>query len=346
MCRKGIPCVIAGQSARAADCAHHSRPKREGSGLILKPTRVAGLVGVACAAVLMQVVLHGREGSWYPLSTIIHRPQLADPAFGYRLLLPSLARAFEVLIPRATDHNAFIATQILVIAVMIYLCGMWTRLFLPRLGRPLGYLLATVMLVPTMNYWTFYDLAIVAFWSGCLLLLYYDRWLSYLIVFGFGVLNHENMLLLVPVAVLYGFGRLRLPRLLAFAFVQLFLYAGLRYAVIHGVHGAHPWDNHLRDNIFFWRSYSPRTLICGWLALVPWWLLAMRGWRYAPKLLRCGCIALPGLLLVAIVFGRIEETRLFDAFVPVTSGLIACWVREESRRWMESTAYSESVETM
>jgi hypothetical protein len=288
--------------------------------------KVAVPVGVACAASLVQAVLHGREGSWYVLSTMIHRPQLADPAFGYRLLLPSLARAIEFFLPRATDHNAFIATQILVIAVMIYLCGVWARLFLPGIGAPLGYLLATVMLIPTMNYWTFYDLAIVAFWSGCLLLLYHDRWLTYLIVFGFGVLNHENILLFVPVAVLYGLGRLRLPRLIVFALAQLVLYAGLRYMVIHTVHGARIWDNHLRDNIFFWRSYSLRTLTFGWMALVPWWLLALRGWRYAPKLLRCGCAALPGLLLVAIVFGRIEETRLFDAFIPVTTGLIACWL--------------------
>jgi hypothetical protein len=289
--------------------------------------KVAIPVGVACAATLVLAVLRGREGSWYLLSTMIHHPQLADPAFGYRLLLPSLARAIEFFFPWATDHNAFIATQILTIGVMIYLCGAWTRLFLPGLGAPLGYLLATVMLVPTMNYWTFYDLAIVAFWSGCLLLLYHDRWLTYLIVFGFGVLNHENILLLVPVAVLYGLGRLRLPRLIAFALVQLVLYAGLRYMVIHTVHGARVWDNHLRDNIFFWRTYSLRTLTFGWMALVPWWLLALRGWRYAPKLLRCGCAALPGLLLIAIVFGRVEETRLFDAFIPVTIGLIACWLK-------------------
>jgi hypothetical protein len=302
--------------------------------------KVAVPVGVACAATLVQAVLHGREGSWYPLSTIIHQPQLADPAFGYRLLLPSLARAIEFLVPRATDHNAFIATQILVIAIMIYLCGAWTRLFFPAYGRPLGYLLATVMLVPTMNYWTFYDLAIVAFWSGCLLLLYHDRWLTYLIVFGFGVLNHENMLLLVPVAVLYGLGRLRLPRLTAFALAQLVLYACLRYMVIHTVHGARAWDNHLRDNIFFWRSYSLRTLTFGWMTLVPWWLLALRGWRYAPKLLRCGCAALPGLLLIAIVFGRIEETRLFDAFIPVTIGLIACWLKSLNANTQSSRSCS------
>lgn len=308
-----------------------------------KAKRVAGLVGAACAATLVQVVLHGREGPWYPLSTIIHQPQLADPAFGYRLLLPMLARALEFLVPRATDHNAFIATQILVIAALVYLCGAWTELFFEGFGRPLGYLLVTVMLVPSMNYWNFYDLAIVAFWSGGLLLLYYDRWLAYLIVFGFGILNHENMLLLAPVAVLYGLGRLRPVRVIALGVVQLVVYAGLRYAVVHTVHGARLWDNHLRDNIFFWHAYSLRTLTFGWLALVPWWLLALQGWRHAPRLLRCGCVALPGLFLVAVVFGRIEETRLFDAFIPVTIGLIACWVKEESSRWMATTPHSESA---
>jgi hypothetical protein len=304
---------------------------------------VAWLVSIACAATLVQAVLHGREGAWYPLSTIIHQPQLADPAFGYRLLLPTLARVLEFFVPRATDHNAFLATQILAIAVLIYLCGAWTQLFLPSYGRPLGCLLTTVMLVPTMNYWTFYDLAIVAFWSGCLLMLYHDRWLSYLVIFGFGVLNHENMLLLVPVAVLYGLGRLGVGRLVTFTLVQLAVYAGLRYAVIHGVHGARAWDNHLRDNIFFWRAYSLRTLAFSWTALVPWWLLATRGWRSAPKLLRSGCAALPGLFLVALVFGRLEETRLFDAFIPVTIGLIACWLKDERCRWVESTLHTEAA---
>ena len=78
-------------------------------------------VGVTCAATLVQVVLHGRQGSWYPLSGIIHQPQLADPAFGYRLLLPMVARMLEYLVARATDHNAFIAIQILVITVILSL---------------------------------------------------------------------------------------------------------------------------------------------------------------------------------------------------------------------------------
>ena len=82
---------------------------------------------------------------------MIHHPQRADPAFGDRLLLPFAGTSHEFFFPRATDHDAFIATQILPIGVMIYLCGAWTRLSLPGLGAPLGYLLATVMLVPTMN---------------------------------------------------------------------------------------------------------------------------------------------------------------------------------------------------
>ena len=82
---------------------------------------------------------------------MIHHPQRADPAFGYRRLLPLAGTRHGVLFPRATDHDAFIATQILPIGVMIYLCGAWTWLSLPGIGAPQGYLLATVMLVRTMN---------------------------------------------------------------------------------------------------------------------------------------------------------------------------------------------------
>lgn len=289
------------------------------------------LVGLACALTLLVVLLHGREGFWYALAVMIHRPQMADSAFGYRLLFPMLARFMEFVVPRIGDHAAFVAEQTVIIAVITWLSGEWTNLFLPRFGRMLGYVLLTVMLVPTMNYWTFYDLAIVGFWTACLWLLYRERWIAFLPVFGVAVLNHENILLIVPVALLYAFGRMRPSRLVLFAVAQFAIFAGLRFWVTHTVHGAHQWDNHLRDNIFFWRAYSLQRLVYAWAILIPWWLLAWRGWRHAPAVLRCGCVALPGLLLVAFIFGRIEEARLFDAFIPVCLGLIACWLRYEAK---------------
>jgi len=118
--------------------------------------------------------------------------------------------------------------------------------------------------------------------------------------------------------------RLRASQIALFAAVQLILYAGLRYAVIHMVHGAGLWDNRLVGNLLFWRTYSLRELLQSCIVLIPWWLLAARGWRNAPALLRCSCLALPGLLVVTMFFGRFNEARQFDAFIPTVIGLIAC----------------------
>lgn len=290
------------------------------------------LVAVPCVATLFLVLLRGYEGWWYQLTTIMHHPGAANPAFGYRLLLPMLARAFQHIVPTASDHNAFVATQLVAIVATVFLCGEWTRLFLPRFGRSLGYLLTTLMLAPTMGYWDFYDIAIVGFWAACLLLLYREEWIGYTIVFALATLNHENNLLLVPVAVLFAASRMRISRLAIFATAQVALFAGIRYAAIHAVHGSGLWDWRLSENLKFWHWYSPRQLVYAWIVLVPWWLLAWRGWRSAPSLLRCGALAWLGLAAVTTLFGRYDEARQFDAFIPIAIALIACWMNEETSK--------------
>lgn len=312
-----------------------SAPKTE-------PIGTALLVGVPCVATLFLVLLHGYEGWWYPLATIIHHPETANPAFGYRQLLPMLARAFEHIVPAASDHNAFVATQLVAIVATVFLCGEWTRLFLPRFGRPLGYLLTTVMLAPTLDYWDFYDIAIVGFWAACLWLLYRKEWIGYTTVFALATLNHENNLLLVPVAVLFAASRMRISRLAIFAGAQVALFAAIRYAIIHAVHGARLWDFRLTENLEFWRWYSPRQLVYAAIVLVPWWLLAVRGWRKAPALVRCGGLAWLGLVAVTILFGRFDEARQFDAFIPVAIALIACWLNEETSKRRMSPAFASA----
>lgn len=294
------------------------------------------MVGLACGATLLSALQRGYEGPWYPLSTIIHQPTAANPAFGYRLLFPKLALLAQAVFPSLTDRQAFYAVQVLAIAMAMYFCGEWARLFMPRLGRHLGYLLLAVILPPTIGYFTFYDIAIVGFWAACLWLLYHQHWVIYLIVFGISTLNHENNLILVPIAVLYRMhvysARLRVARLVLFAVVQLLLYTGLRYAVVHMVPGNGLWDNRLVENLLFWRTYSLRDLMQALIALVPWWLLAAAGWPHAPVLLRYSCLALPGLFVVTTLFGKFNEARQFDAFIPTTIGLIACFLQDRVSR--------------
>jgi hypothetical protein len=288
------------------------------------------LVGFACGASVLIALESGYEGAWYKLSTIVHAPQSAAPAFGYRILLPFLAAQLERLRPTLTDHNAFIAVQAAAIAAGVYLSGRWASLFLPRFGRPLGYALFALTVAPTIGYWTFYDIAIVGFWTACLLLLHRDRRIAYLAVLALATLNHENVLLLVPCAVLYNWGRMRLSRLALFAAANVAVWAGVRWLTTSLLPGARAFDFRLWENLVFWRHYSMQSLFFAWAVLLPWWGMALLGWKGAPRLLRCSALSLPGLLLVTTLFGRYEEARQFVAFIPTCIGLIACWLRVQT----------------
>ena len=186
---------------------------------------------VGCAATLLVALEHGQERSFYQISTIMHRPATANAAFGYRLLLPWLAVKLQGIGHSLTDHNAFIATQILAIVAAVALSGEWTRLFLPRFGRQFGYVATTLMICPTINYWTFYDIAIVAFWTGCLLLLHKRRLALFVALLAVGTLNHENTLLLIPCAVAYCLPRIKLGKLVLFTIAQVAAWALVR---LHG----------------------------------------------------------------------------------------------------------------
>lgn len=281
------------------------------------------LIWLACTASITIAVQASHEGWWYPLGTIMHHPERANAAFGYRLLFPLIAVFLQKIVPHLTDHNAFVAVQALNAGISISLVGIWSKIFFPRYGRPLGYILASLMIIPTLNYWTFYDIAIVGFWTACFLLLYLDQIPGYLLVFALATLNHENILLIIPCATAYYWGRMPLRRLALFACLQVALWFGVRQIVEHLSPGGALFDWRLWQNLIFWRTYSIRSIVLAGAVLVPWWLVALGGWRDAPRILRTGLLAWPGLFLVTILFGRIEEARQFAAFIPVCIGLIS-----------------------
>lgn len=322
---------------------------------VMKPGKTLPSVGIAptalvwlgCCAAILLALEHGYEGSWYPLDTIIHHPEAARTPFGYRPLVPMLASALQSVFHRMSNHNAFIATQVASIAATVYLMGRWTNLFLPGFGKLLGFMLAALMLCPTIDYWTFYDIALVGFWTACLMLLYYERTVGYLLIFTLGTFNHENTLLLVPCAALYLWGRTRFWKLLLLTVAQLAAWVAVRYLVVTSVHGATGlFENHIQTNLHFWKTYSMQSLFFSSLTLLPWWCLAAMGWRHSSRLLRCATITLPGLFLVTALFGNFNEARQFDGFIPVCAGLIACWaasVIQPTPEGQTGTATSDST---
>lgn len=282
---------------------------------------------IGCAATMLVAVEHGYEGWFYPLSTIMHQPERANAAFGYRLLLPSLATKLQEMRHSLTDHNAFIVTQLLAILATVLLSGEWAQLYLPRIGRQFGYVAATLMICPTINYWTFYDIAIVAFWTGCLLLLYRGHLALFVILFGIGTLNHENTLLLVPCTIAYLMPRMKFGKLFLFTISQVAVWILVRALVIRFAPGGALFDNRIWDNLHFWQVYSLQSLFFAWVVVLPWWILAIPGWRNSPYLLKCSALSLPGLFLVTFLFGKFDEARQFAAFTPTCIGLMACGLK-------------------
>ncbi|MFP5237674.1 MAG: hypothetical protein ACLGSD_17400 [Acidobacteriota bacterium] len=286
-------------------------------------------MALASSGAILWSLEHGWEAEFSPIGTLMHHPGTAEAAFGYRLLLPSLADLVQKLSPHLTDHNAYIATQILAIVCTVVLIGEWAALFLPKLGREFGYVMLALMLCPTIDYLTFYDIAIVGFWTACLLLLYRGHPWWYVVVLTVGTLNHENTLLLVPCALLYMLPLMKPGKLVLFAAAQLGAWCTVRFLVVHFTPSGPIFANHFWDNVHFWSYYRKRqSLFMNMLGYVPWWALAALGWRNCSRFLRCAALSLPELVVITFIFGRFSESRQFVAFIPTCMAMIACYLRD------------------
>lgn len=282
------------------------------------------LMWAVCTITILGALENGYEGAFYPLSTYIHFTRGIEGPYAYRILFPLFAALLERIWPSLSDIAAFKATQLVCIGATVYLSGKWASLFLAN-GRILGYMLVALMLAPTINYWNFYDIALIGFWTGCLLLLYFEKPWAYFLVFAIATLNHENVLLLVPTAALYFWKRMPMPRLAVFAVGQLAVWVLIRYALVFSFPIPHViFFNFLRSNLEFWKYYDRRGYTYTAVVLLPGWALAAMGWKYAPRILRCAALTLPGLILVTVLFGKFDEARQFDGFIPTCVGLITC----------------------
>ena len=295
-------------------------------------TAVAVLMWGACTVTILSALDRGYEGNWYPLGAYIHHTKEATGPYAYRVMFPFFAGRLEWLFPWMNDRISFKATQLPCIAVTVYLMGKWASLFLPRYGRLIGFMLAALMLSTTITYWNFYDIGLTGFWTACLLLLYFERPVGYLLIFSLATLNHENILLLAPCAILYFVRRMSPWKLAAFAIAQLVAWTCVRYLVVSSFLLAPVlFYNGLDMNLAFWRHYDKRGYLNTALVLFPWWVLAAMGWKHAPRILRCAALSFPGLILVTILFGKYDEARQFDGFIPTCIGFITCLAASISR---------------
>jgi hypothetical protein len=190
------------------------------------------------------------------------------------------------------------------------------------------------MLAPTFGYFNFYDIGIVAFFTAMLYFLFTRRHAAYLGVFALATFNHENNLLMAPVAALIARGNLRGWRYWAFVAAQPALYVLARVALNWWFPTTRLWDPRTWRNLMYLTTPTLHLLLSAG-TFIFWYACALLGYRYAGRDLKIAVLLFPQLVAVTFLFGKFSETRQFDAFIPVAVALILRFVdvrTEASRR--------------
>lgn len=274
------------------------------------------------AIFLVFLVYFGKEQSWYPLDKMIAFH--GNPPFQHRILFILPARALLYALPSLSYLDSFLFAQMLAVILTLWSVKRYAGLFIRRNLAFIGQFLALAMWAPTLNYYTFYDIGIIAIYSLCLYSLFKNQLFAYVLIFALGTLNHELTLFLVGISALVLFGKMPLRSLAGFLALQLLVYGAVRLLLFQILPANAAWEGgklaYNRDLLL----HHPGILLASLGPLVFWYALAATGLRSAPAALRWCLALLPCLFIMTTVVGQFNEARQFDAFIPVALALILC----------------------
>ena len=265
------------------------------------------------------------EAGWYNLSAIMTDPA-SVPIWGHRILLVLPAMWIKALRPGISYYSAFYVVQIATMLVAMYLIGVWSATFVGKERSFLGQILLVLLMAPTFHYWNFPDIGVVLFHTLCFFFLYRRNYGFFVASFCLGTLNHENIVLLIPVAAAIMWGRERVSLIVKVTVTALVGYIAIRLALgmllpTQQVFGWRVWAN--------MRSVAElqKGLLMGQLTVLPWFICAAAVLRYADPFLQRAALLLPLQYGVFFLFGQLNEARLFNGFLPILIGILLCYVR-------------------
>jgi len=178
-----------------------------------------------------------------------------------------------------------------------------------------------------------YDFSTLFLFTWCLALLARGKWGLYLGVFAAACLNKETTILLVLIFVLLGRGTRRLPRFIYWRLLaaQLAIYAAARtvLTIAFWHNPGPPAEFHFLDHNMALLKLGPASALFGWIGL---WLLVFYGWSSKPALLRAGLWIVPPLVVLALLFGYLDELRDYYEAYPIVLLLAADGVARLLRR--------------
>ncbi len=285
----------------------------------LRPRIFQWSMGAACSCGLFLLLVRAAsERTWYPIDLLMTNPS-SVPIFGQRLLFVWLADAAKAIDPSLSTVNAYYLSQIPAVLLTVWMMGRWTELYAGRSLRWAGQVLTVLMLAMTFDYYTFYDVAVVFFFTAGLYLLRQRHYTAFVAVLAVGTLNHENISLLIVVALLE---TARRPKLCAAVCGAA---SGAYFTVRAMQQHFMPFDRHvdwrLWSNLYY-PLFGPKIIAGAAASLFFWWIAAAVSWRSGDVFLKRATILFPLLLGVTYLFGQFQEPRQFDAFLPVVVGFL------------------------
>jgi hypothetical protein len=250
------------------------------------------------------------------------------PVFGQRLLMIWPAMLLKHLAPTLTYIQAFIAIQGLGVILAVYVIGEWSALFVGRELKFVGQVLLAAFLLPTVDFYVGHDIGVVFTYGFCFLFLHKRQYLLFLAAFSVGVLNHQNILLMIPTAVVILWPPMEEFKTIAWvAGVGAIAYFSIQFVLNQTIpipitHEIKVWFN-MRQV-----ADLHRTMIFGAMLTIPWYLAAAFAFPSADPFLKRASILLPMQLGVYSIYGQLNEARLFNGFLPVLIGIYLCYIRE------------------
>jgi len=305
-----VLCPLLGGSIAALAHLH----RRLGGHVLL--VKFVGFTLSTSVLIFLLLTKLGREMPFQPLAKILTLPDDLD-FIGRRLLLVWPARWISLHVTGLSPLHVYYVMQAAAICVTVSLIGIWSARFVGWGSAYLGQLLLVVFLCPTFGYYNYYDIFIVATYTGALLCLWDRRYLLFCLIAGIGTLNHENALLLAFVALAACYRR-ETPwksamvvggTLLAWLIVKVGL------SVAAPMHASF----HYRVISNLWKPiHQPRAMLSSLVALSPAFLCTAFGWSAASGVLRRSAVfLLLPLVAVTYLFGLFDEPRQFDVFIPL-----------------------------
>jgi len=239
----------------------------------------------------------------------------AFPIFGHRLLFVWVAKVFRAAAPASSASRCAYASQIVAALLAIYAIGRWSALYVGESMSWLGQLLSVILISACLTYRNFYDIGIVFFYTCGLLALYRRKYAWFVIVVSLATLNHENSLLLIPLAAFLLYDaeppRVWVPVVATSLAGHLLVRAALQWLIPFQTHA--DWRVWLNMTEPLWSKEMAHTL----LALGGWYALGLMSLWACDKRLRRLLLLFPMLFGVTFLFGQIHEPRQFNAFIPV-----------------------------